>query len=75
MIWFISIAFVVVKLKISSSFFEGFWALTSTMWSNIAEILTRGSTLAKKTLFEKVLKDPSIYGKSTDQKLAHLVQL
>ena len=67
----------VVKLKISSSFFGGFWALTSTMWSNIAEILTRGSTLAKKktTLFEKFLKDPSIYGKSADPKLAHFVQL
>ena len=56
---FISIAFVVVKLRISKvlrtnststkqSFLGGFWALTLPIWSNIAEILTRGSALANK---------------------------
>ena len=54
-----TIALEVVKLKIfkvlrtalastKQHFLGGFWALTPPIWSNIAEILTRGSTLANK---------------------------
>ena len=56
---FISITFVVVKLKISkfcipiqhsrkSPFWGGFWAFTPPIWSNIDDVLTKGSTLASK---------------------------
>ena len=56
---FISIEFVIVKLKISKvlrtdlaatklSFLGGFWVLTPPIWSNIADIFIRGSTLANK---------------------------
>ena len=53
------IALVVVKLqvfKVSDSasmkwhFLGGFWALTPQIWSDIAEILTRGSTLGNKKI-------------------------
>ena len=55
--------------------FWGFLALTPRIWSNIAEFLTRGSAVANKKIFENLFKDSSIYGKGTDPKLAHLVQL
>ena len=56
---FISIAFVIVKLKISKilrtdststkePFLGSFWVLTPPVWSNITEILTRGNTLGNK---------------------------
>ena len=45
----ISIAFVVVKLKISKKepFLEGFCSRTPALWSNIAEILNSGTTTSK----------------------------
>ena len=46
----------------------GFWALTPPVWSNIAEILTRGRLWQSKTLFEKFLKDSTIHGKGADPK-------
>ena len=62
----ISIAFVVVKLKISKflrtdststkyPFLGGFWVLAPRIWSNITEILTRGSKYSsqQKHLFLK----------------------
>ena len=56
-----------------------FWrllALTPPIWSNIAEILTRRSTLTiKNTVLKMSGGDSSIYGKGTDPKLALLVQL
>ena len=82
---FISIAFVIFKLKVSKilrtdsastkePFLGGFWALTPQVWFNVTEILTRGSTLGNKNT-EKCLMDSSIYGKRSDPKLAFLVQL
>ena len=49
MVSVISIAFVVVKLKISKKepFLEGFWSPTPALWSNIAEILNSGTTTSK----------------------------
>ena len=83
---FISIAFVVVKLKISNvlrtdsastkwPFLGDFWVLTPPIWSNIAAILTIVSTLANKNTVWKFLKNSSIYGKRKDAKLALWVQL
>ena len=83
---FISIASVVVKLKISNvlrtdsastkwPFLGDFWVLTPPIWSNIAAILTRVSTLANKNTVWKFLKNSSIYGKRKDAKLALWVQL
>ena len=69
---FISIAFVIVKL----TFLESFWPLTLTISSSIAKILTRGSTLAKITLFEKFFEGfLSIYGKWTGPILTPLFLL
>ena len=58
-----SIAFVVVKLKISKILHtvqhprkSPFWALTPPIWSNIAVILTRGSTLANKSTVRKMFE-------------------
>ena len=55
--------------------FGRFWALTPSIWSNIAEILTRGSTLVNKNTVWKFSERLNIYGKGTDPKLALLVQL
>ena len=69
---FISIAFVIVKL----TFLESFWSLTLTISSNIAKILSRGSTLAKITLFENFFEGfLSIYGKWTGPILTPLFLL
>ena len=45
------------------------------IWSNIAEILTRGSTLASNNVAWKKFKDSSFHEKETDPKFALLVQL
>ena len=70
MVSFTSIGFVAVKLKISEVLrTKGVWVFTPPIWSSIVKILTRGSTLPNKS---PVLKDPSIYGKGADPKLAVL---
>ena len=61
---FIDIGFVVVKLKISevlrtnsastNSLFWGFWALIPPIYSNIAKILNRDSTLVNKNTVWKL---------------------
>ena len=63
MLSFCSIAFVVAKLKISKILHtiqhprkSPFWALTPPIWSNIAEILTRGSTVANKSTVWKMFE-------------------
>ena len=50
----------------------GFGTSLLQIWSNIADILTRGTTLA--ILFENFLKDLGFYGNEMDRKLALLVE-
>ena len=59
----------------SSLFLGGFWALLSQIWSKIAEILIRSSSLANKNIVWKNLKDSKFYRKETDLTFARLVHL
>ena len=89
---FISIAFVLAKLKFfkivrtdSASTKWSFCVLPPPKYGSIIiEILTRGTIMdiifwhfliLLETLFEKLLKDLSFYGKEMDPKLALLIQL
>ena len=82
----ISIAFVVVKLKISKVLRtiqhprnSPFWEVFGPLFPHYGSVLPKFSTEAVlqqiKTLFENFLMDSIIYGKGTDPKLALLVQL
>ena len=53
----------------------GFWALLSQIWSKIAEILIRSSSLANKNIVWKNLKDSTFYRKEMYLKFARLVHL
>ena len=44
------------------------------IWSNIAEILTRSSTLTNKNIVWKMFEETSFYEKGSEPKLAFLVQ-
>ena len=56
-------------------FWGGFWALLSQIWSKIAEILIRSSSLANKNIVWKNLKDSTFYRKEMYLKFARLVHL
>ena len=80
---FISIVFVVVKLKISNvlrtdsastkwPFLGDFWVLTPPIWSNIAAILTRVSTLANKNTVWKFFEEFEYLWKKEGRKISTL---
>ena len=85
MVSFISIALVIVKLKIlvlrvDSAFIKwlflgGFGLFLPKIYLTIVEILTRGSTLPNNNIVWKNLKDSNFHEKETDPKFALLVQL
>ena len=81
MVSFISIAFVVIKLKIPKFCVpiqhpgnSPFWEVFAPLLSQYGPILPKFSPevvlLQTKTLFENILKDSSIYGKNPDPKAA-----
>ena len=83
MVSFFKIAFVVVKLKIcvliqhpwNGLFWEVFGPLLPQIWSNIAEVLARGSTLSNESIVWKKLEGFEFSWKRDGPKVCTLIQL